>query len=133
MITITIPFTVKVLTDVIPTVFTYENEDCVLTDGSVTTFVGDKTIIVYTLDNPSEDEKLSFVEPIITNNFQDDVSFKISTSKHENDTLSLIDNGKYPESVGLRLVVKSTVTVGGEIHIQKFASPDPQIKARYRD
>lgn len=134
---VTIHFKVNVLVDVIPTVFTYENEEGIVTDGSATTFVGDETTIIYTLNNSIKKTLLSFLEPVIIGNFQGDVSYDVTTvpdnGKFKDNTLIITDKGNSAESIGLRLIVQSTVTDGKEVSIQKFASPDPQIRSRYRD
>ena len=119
---VTIKFSVIVSTDIIPPVFTYINSENFDTNGSVTTYVGEETHIIYTL----KDRNLSFTDPAITNNFNGDISYLITTEKYNNDTLTIIDNGNDAEVVGLQLIIKNSSTG------QLYASPDPQIISKRR-
>lgn len=114
----TVSFNVTVDTDITPPIFIFYNSDGEATNGSVTFKVpeGSTTQVIYNLTTSG----FTFVDPIVTNNFDNDTSYAISDN---NQTLTITDDVATKQTIGLQLVVENS-------NGQKFASPDPRIKNR---
>lgn len=114
----TITFSVTVDTEISPPVFIFYNDENQATDGSVTFKVkeGETTQVIYNLATSG----FEFIDPIVTNNFDNDTSYAISNN---NQTLTITDEVVTKQTIGLQLVVQNGSG-------QKFASPDPKLKNR---
>ncbi|GLR69536.1 DP-EP family protein [Agaribacter marinus] len=110
-------FNTTIETSITPPIFTFYNEDSIATNGSVEVECGKKAQIIYTLDTPG----YFFTQPVITNNFNNDICYTI---ENKGETLVITFHPETDhEDIGLQLVVQNTSTG------QKYASPDPRIRA----
>ena len=116
----TIRFELTVRDDLHPVCFVYEDQDGQLTDGSVNTIIGEPVTITYSLSN----QDFTFDKPLVTNNFNSDISFQLSDDKKSIEILNKATNTDF---VGIRLVVER----GSDN--KKFATPDPKIKSTPRN
>jgi len=125
-----IDFEVSVWTETMPPVFTYKDNNDWISNGNVTI---DKQDIIRIITYTLTEKHLSFYcddikgikGAVITNGPYDELKHRVFTVNHHNDTLEMTFTPSKAESFGVQLIVKNELTD----HL--YASPDPQLKAKY--